>query len=709
MPRPWLLLPAAVLAAAAFAPASGGPPDGPAAAVVGAGLVAAANPAPVDDPLPLTRLRVPADRLAEALKAVDPGPLVRLPRADFEARVRAAGRAVADGKLVPRLLGARYAATLADGDLTGEAEWVVFNPRPGPAWLPLDPLRLAVRSAIWADGSDALLGTAGNGPGVWVPAAGRQTLKLGWSAAGSGPPDAPAFDLRLPPAPAAVLALTLPADRAPTAAPDVLVTGPEPAADGRRVWHLRFGGRSRLEFTARGPGNGPGAVVASLVARYDLSPAETAAVFEYDLRPTRGPVGEWAFAVPPGLRVTDVEANDRAGWRVDPSGKELRVTLRQPAAAVTVRITATAPPGIGGEPTPLPVIRPAGAAIIESEKLDVRIDPDLAVGGIDPGGYRLADTAPTANDGRAYSFVGSRPADEPPADQPFRRPPAVRLSPAGCEFTASEAVEWRVAAGRAVATARVTLRPRRGPLFGLTVRTPAGYEVDRVATAPDDRVGHAPPAADGPGVAVTFTRPVAAGQSLDLLLTLRGPPVPSEGGRFPVPVVEPIGAAERDGWVAVAPGPGWRASVRLDPGVVEAAADPATPAPSADAAVTAYWRTRPPAGDIILSPAPAAQPPPTAPEADIPAPPVAPAWAFADLRLTTVAADPPVVQFDGTVTTAAGPDFPVALPDGTTVEAVRSTGGRPGSGRGCRSRPGAGRPGSRSATGCRPRAGGSAR
>lgn len=687
MPRSPLLV-AVVLAAVAFAAAPGGPPGGPPAAVAGTGVVVGTEPGPADDPFPINRVRVPADRLADALKAFDPDPLVRLPRDEFEARVRAAGRAVAERRVVPRLLEARYTATLTDGWLAGEAEWAIANPRPGPAWLPLDPLRVAVRSATWADGSEAVLGVAGPpfpaGPGVWVPSTGRHTLKLGWSAAPTGSPSDPTFDLRLPPAAAAVLDLTLPADRTPTTGSgDVLVTGPDPGPDGRRVWHVRFGGRSRLELTARGPAAGPGAADASLVARYERTPGHVAAAFEYTLLPTRGPVAEWAFAVPPGLRVTDVELNDRAGWRVDPTGRELRVTLRQPGTGGTVRIEASAPPAADGS---LPVIRPSGPVVTGDERVEVRVSPDLAVGWVDAGDYRLTDAATAADNGRAFTFTASRPAADPPADQPFRRPPAVRVADAASRYATFEAAEWRVSAGRVVLSARVTVRPRGGPLFGLTIRTPAGFDLDRAATAPDDRIGYAGPAAGGPGVAVEFTRPVGAGEAVDVLLTLRGPAVPAGPARFPLASVDPVGAAERDGWVAVFPDPGRTATARPDPGPVDTVStEPAGPPPPAGAAVVP-WTGRPPGGEVILTPEEPAAPPPGPKPADPPPAAVA-GWSAADLRLTTVCADPVTVLFDGTVTAPGGADLPLTLPAGAAVEAV-TVGGRT-AGPGLRVPPGA--------------------
>ncbi|MDB5306387.1 MAG: hypothetical protein JWO38_589, partial [Gemmataceae bacterium] len=313
MSRPrWLILVPLLVVAAGLGSVSAGAgddPGPPAMAVVGAAPLVTADAGPVDDPFPIARVRVMEAQLAGALKQFDPGAAVRLPRDEFELRVRKAGVVAAGARLAPRLVEAKYTATLSDANLTGVAEWVILNPGPQPAVLPLDPLRIALRAPTWADGSGAVVGTFGAGfpagPGVWVPAPGRQSLKTKWSAAGNGGAGERQFEVRLPSCPGAVLDLDLPADRTPvTAAADVILTGPFPVAgdDKRRTWRFRFGDRARLEFGVRGPGDGgTEPALAALAARYDLTPGQTACAFEYDLRPGRGPVGEWAFTLSPGL------------------------------------------------------------------------------------------------------------------------------------------------------------------------------------------------------------------------------------------------------------------------------------------------------------------------------------------------------------------------------------------------------------------------
>src|SRR4051794_40218201 len=217
---------ATVAAVATAAPPAARGPAGVAAAgaPVVVGMPADGGPHPV----PPVRLPVTDAQVPDAQKAFAPAPLARLSRAAFEEKVRAAGAAVLAARAVPRIVEARYTAAPSGTALAGTAEWTVAHPGRGPAVLPLDPLKAALRDAVWADGSLAAVGAfaelPGGGVGVWVPGPGRHVLRAKWTAAGTGPAAERAFDLRFPPCPASALDLDLPDDRTPAAGTDVLVT-----------------------------------------------------------------------------------------------------------------------------------------------------------------------------------------------------------------------------------------------------------------------------------------------------------------------------------------------------------------------------------------------------------------------------------------------------------------------------------------------------
>lgn len=551
MPRVGWLLVVLATAAGVAAAAAPRPPLAPAVAAV-------VDAAPADDPFPIRRVRGANARLPELLKELEPGPAVRLPRDAFESRVRAAGRAAASVKLAPKLADATYTAEFDGTDLIGTAELGVLNAHGATGFVPLDPLRVAVRSAKWADGRSAVLAVRDGAPAVWVDRPGRTALQLNWSLAGTTEPGERRFELRVPPCPTAALELNLPADRVPSAATDVLLTGPFEVSGrpGRRAWRLRFGGRAKVEFAVRPATPSGVAAQARLVARYEIQPGQLVASFEYDLRPARGSASEWTFTADPGLRVVDVVTNNRAGWVADPpavSGgpRRVRVALRQPAPGGKVLVTAVAPfpDPVRGADAPLPAVRPLGA-VLDDERVEVRLAAGLKVDSWSTGDYRLTDAAAGTDPARALALVGTLLA--PGADEPYRRMPSLRVAASDAEFTTFERLEWHLAPDRSALAARVTVRVRRGPLFHLAVRPPPGYALDRGEAGADELLSHVGPLVGGQRV-LEFARPLATGQTAELRLEYRAPAAPGEPRPFPAFVVP--GAAERDGWLSVTADP----------------------------------------------------------------------------------------------------------------------------------------------------------
>ncbi|AMV23089.1 hypothetical protein VT84_01665 [Gemmata sp. SH-PL17] len=610
MPRSgWLFLVCVCAAGAAL----GAVPRPPAEAI----LRGALDIIPADDPFPIRRVRATDDRLPLLLKELEAGPVVQMSRPEFEARVRAAGRASAQVKHGPRILDANFTAELEGGDLTGTAEFGVLNASGAGALLPLDPLKLAVNGAKWAQGGEAVMAVLStspitSAPFVWVSGEGRRVLQFRWSLAGTAEPGERRFELRVPACPTTALQLDLPANQVPTTSADVLLTGPfeVPGKPARRAWNLRFGGRSKLEFAVRTGGAPSTVATAALVAKYELNPGQLSATFEYDLRPTRGSVGEWVFMADPGLRVTEVVTNNRAGWVVDPPAtpngpRRVRVSLRQPGPGGKVLINAVAPlPDLSRPPdAPLPVVRPLGA-VLESESVELRLAPGLKIDSWAPGDYRLVDAAlsPTgvAEQTRVVSLVGTLLPTG--TDEVFRRMPSVRTSAPDVEFTALERLEWQLRVSHSVLVARVRVHVLRGPLFQLTVRPPPGFTLDRNSAGIDELIAHidAPTPA---GQVIELARPLLASQSAELRLEFRGAST-KLGEAVPFPAFAVAGVTERAGWLSIVADPVW--SVRSAPG---AGATPAglwgwftTDAPR-DARAIYSFRAKEPDGFVTLVPA----------------------------------------------------------------------------------------------------------
>ncbi len=604
---------AGLLAAAAAAlavPAGSAPPE-PLAALAGAPSSVLRTPysAPGtrSDPFPIRRTFLTGDRLAAALADAARGALVRLPREEFEAKVRvAAARAAAPP---PRLAEARYKATLADGRLTGTAEWRVA----GSGLLPLDPLGPAVSNPRWADGSPAAVVRAeppGKLAGVYLIAdrPGDDVVSLHWSARGTEEPGAERFDLAFPPAPVAALDLDLPADRVPAVgSPDQLVTGPLPASSaGRQLWRVAFGGQTRVDLAVRRP-HRPGepgpAVRVGRSARYDLSPGLAACTFELTLEAVRGQPDEFVIEADPGLRITDVTGPGRLAWRAEPGGPtRVAVTARDPAAVGRVTVSGFAALLASGA-WACPQVRLAGG-LPGADAVELRIDPELKFVGCDPGGYRVTAAGP-ADRGYRIALVG---ALVPPGDnRPDRRPPTVRFQAAGPEYSSVEEVAWRVAAGRTDVTGRFRVRATRGPLVQVPIQVPPGFTVESVRLVPDDP---GVPSAPKPGpngiLLIEPSRPVATGQTVEVRVELRGPPAPAapdpasaDGERvwLPFPRVTVGNAAEREGLLMVSVAPAFRAWPTPAPPPHDAA-----PADRGAASYAYPYHGRPPDGRLALVP-----------------------------------------------------------------------------------------------------------
>lgn len=566
MPRVcWLLL-VIVLAAGSAVAAMPRPP-------VKVAVRDAVELLPVDDPFPIRRVRGTDARLPDLLKELEPGPVVRLPRAEFESRVRAAGRAVVTAKHAARVVDATYSAEFDAGELTGTAEFGILNAHSVTSFVPLDPMRLAVRSAKWNDGSAAILAVpqGSSTPAVWVSGDGRRVLQLGWSLTGTAEPGERRFELRVPPCPVSSLELNLPADQIPTASTEALLTGPFPVASNsaRRLWRLRFGGQSKVEFAIRTVGASGSIARAKLDARYELAPGQLTAFFEYDLHPAHGSVGEWSFLADPGLRITDASTNNRAGWAVDPPAmpngpRRVRVSLRQPGPGGKVTISAVAPfPDAMHATDSLPTIRPLNA-VLDEEKLNIRVASTLKVETWASGDYRLLDTAtsfpilPGGDSSRVLLLVGT--LLPPGSDESFRRMPSLRVIAADADFTTTERLEWNLGPTRASLNVRVAVRVRRGSLFQLSVRPPPGFVLSRDISGPEELVSHISTPVNG-SQTVEFSRPIQSGQSAELRLELLGPAVKAgEAMAFPAFVVN--GATERDGWLSIAAASQWTLTTR---------------------------------------------------------------------------------------------------------------------------------------------------
>lgn len=544
-------------------------------------------PAESADPLPIKRVPVAPERLAQEMERLGLGALERLPRADFDERLR---RARSAARSAPQLVEARYSRAELSGDaLVGKGQWTVLNGGTGAAVLPLQPLTVAVRQPRF-DTRDAILAEfEGHGVGLLVEGAGRHTVNFDWSARGERRQDEVQFQLGLPPCPVATLELDLPAHFV-VSADNLPVTGPTAAEkpDLKR-WRVTCSRRSPVALTLRRrpePG-GPRVLLASrLHTRQKLTPDAVEADFTFDLKVLRGEFRELTCDLDPSLRPYDVTAPDLDGWEVRAPAApgapaKLTVRLREPLLSGSLAVRCFAPLGQAGAAAspaePQPWTAP-GVRLLEAvpggETLLLQLHPDVSLDAWEPGGFRLVEAKGDAG-GQTLRLVGGlieggdgKPGGGP---KPAARPSA-RVRARGTDFRARQLALWKVDPERQSLTAQITYEVARGRLFRLALELPAGYEVERLEMSPASLLRNWEPKSEGgkPTLLVDLAQPLAAEAKADagrvgpptpdsrpgpsaLRLTVRlRPSVPQPGAlAWAFPDLVPRGARLREGGLAI--------------------------------------------------------------------------------------------------------------------------------------------------------------
>jgi hypothetical protein len=513
---------------------------------------AASPEEPVADPVPIRRVLLPPDRLAAELERAKRGVLVQLSRDDFEAKVRKAAQAGAPLKNPPRLVEARYRATLTEAALAGTAEWKLTNPSAGPALLSVQPLGIAVRQARWPDSKEAVLGDLDESkePQLLVEAPGEQSLFIDWSARGNPIPGGLRFSLDVPACAVASLEMDLPADREIMASPDsYLVSGPQPAsALDRRSWRIGFAGRSQVNFVVRrfkGPDLPEPLVLSRLQTRQELTPGQLQTDFDFDLEVRHGAVKELHFEATAGLRPYEVTIRNLEGWEFRPgpnptaSGSVL-VRLREPLQGGAVQIRCLARLS-----TEKPWLSPGMRllkAVSRGEGLVLRVHPELQLLDWRPAGFRMTQTTFQQDGTQVLTLSAGLDAGPNPER------PSARLQVPGAEYRARQQLSWYVGPEGLALVADIACEVVRGRVFQLPVQLPAGWEVEAVEPSDLVRTWNAVPEKSRTSLLVDLQRAFEPG-TINLITVrarLAAPrAIPTDGVTLPLPDVTLLDARFR--------------------------------------------------------------------------------------------------------------------------------------------------------------------
>lgn len=448
------------------------------------------------DPVPIRRILLPSERVPAELGRVRQGAFVQLSPEEFAEKLRQARRAAAALSNPPRLLVARYSASLLPDALAGTAQWTARNWGGTPALLPLQPLNLAVRKARLGAAetatTDAAIGDLdGKSLGWLLDRDGEQSAALEWTARGIPFPGGLRFDVRVPPAALATLELTAPEDRVVDRGANCLVSGPFPTdRAGWKRWHIDCAGKSQLELVvrdARRSGAAP-LLIAQVDARWDLEPDLFRGEFDFTVEVLREAVRELTFECDPELHPYEISGRDVESWELQPRpapsrASSLTLRLRAPLhdGLFQVKIRALAPANRSSRWTaPSLGLR---QALLRAENIVLRVHPDLRLEEWNSGSYRFvagpslgAGAPPRTRDGWQLIALAGR-------GMAATRPSA-RLVMRGPEYRCRQLTWWHVSPQQSTLSAEIAFELVQGELHRPVVELPQGWDVDNVEMTP---------------------------------------------------------------------------------------------------------------------------------------------------------------------------------------------------------------------------------
>ncbi|MFQ3591941.1 MAG: hypothetical protein SNJ82_01995, partial [Gemmataceae bacterium] len=508
-----------------------------------------------DEPLALRRIVLRPEQLLGELQRVTEGTLIRLPRADFEKKWQQAVQQSRQQATPPRLLEARYRATLVDEQsVVGTATWKLSHAHPGPALFPLGNTSLAIRSCRYENRPAALADFAGNGSlSLLVDEMGENSLILEWSARVDARPEGLQLDLQWPESPVAVLELNLPQGRIPVTPDGLLVAGPRPAeAADRRLWTIACGGRTSLPVLIRDTTRqrSPSLFVQQRSVQR-LTPSGVEATHTLTLEALHQSLDTLTLKLDPRLRLLELLAPDLERWERLPDG-QVQIRWARPIAQQTLEVRALAalPLPEGGNRWESPSVQVEGA-IARGETLELWVSAGLEMTAWRAGDFRLVDTNETENGSfRVLRLQGGGVA----ANKNELSRPQLELRPSGARFRTRSQHLWRLDAEATELIAEVRYTLERGELYQLPLRLPSGWTVESVETTPAElqRSWSIRTTKPTRTLYLDLRRTLRAPESLLVVLRLRptGNPLPLNTA-LPFPEVVPLEARFREADLAI--------------------------------------------------------------------------------------------------------------------------------------------------------------
>ena len=442
----------------------------------------------------IQRIEVPAEQVAAEMKRVAQGALVRLPRKEFEELVERATRAAAAQGDTPRLIQARYVASLQGDGLAGTAEWRLVWNHDVPGRFPLDTLALAIRSMRWADSTPVIVGIldrdASRPIALLVPQRGEHRLLWEWSARGLPDPQGLRVDFRIPNSLIGSLDLDLPTDSTVHVdRDDTIVSGPMASRDpSRHTWRIHFprqvsGNSIRLNIRRPALPDQPASLLrVRTTSTQRLAPGQLESEYQFDVRVARGEQRRMAIYLDAGVRPRELLCSEADSWHVTPlDGGRSRIdlVLRAPWRQGRIVLRTVMAPPANDQFWVSPAARIVDA-LVESERLVIYVHPDLR---IDEWSVGRFTPIPPPSDNSGWTVLAYQAgAAQGEADSR----PRGRIRPMPRILRTRELWEWRLSRDRGELVGEIQVMATRGTSLSHLWDIPAGWKVEDVITRAGD-------------------------------------------------------------------------------------------------------------------------------------------------------------------------------------------------------------------------------
>jgi hypothetical protein len=520
------------------------------------------------DPLRIQRILIPRDRVLAELERVKQGTLIQMSRKEFEDLAQRATQRLDALKNPPRLIEARYEATLTRTALVGTGRWRIVNPTSVPTIVPLRPWNLALVKARWSKGQGefdpALIADwKGQGLGLLVDQPGERTVVLDWTVRGDPGPAGLHFEIEAPASPLATLELNLPSDQAVVSESDAyLVSGPLPSnQEGASLWRIEFAGQTKLDLMIRPRPDEPATplVLSQISSRHDVRPDFVQVDFEVKVEIARQPIQRpLLFEIDPALQPVEVSASDLESWEL-PSPSRLQVRWRRPFQGGVLQIRCLAPMTTNQvwQPSRLQL----EGAVQRGETIVLRVPPDMQIKSWQPGAFHLADNEITSDGGQILTLTGI----ELSPDAGHQRP-RVEFQTMTPNYRVRQLAWWQIALSGSTLNEQLVYEVTKGHLHQIQLRVPTGWEVEKSELVPTDlaRTQTIVPGNSGTVLSIDLQRPLVGGvvppARLNVVLRPVQPELVSELA-VPFPDLVPIGAGFRESSLAISVDPLLQAQV----------------------------------------------------------------------------------------------------------------------------------------------------